>query len=393
VPSKINQCAQSVTKPWCTGEKPQVIRVLLKMTSLTPWIAGPISRRAKATRSALPLLLCGWSPRKEGKWFCTCGNEWNTLDTGSVLPRAPSSVDRNAVPLITFTYDSSFRIKTATDNIGRVVQYTYWPSGALEQVIDANGGTWNYGYDPLNRMTTIEDPRSITYLTNSYTSAGMVYQQLLADQTSYYQFNWTTTSNTQNTVFAYASGSGGPAPYDVVAFHDCTTCNEGFAPLVSQVQVVDPRGYTRQVNFNQNGYPTTDTLALGKPEQETTKYTYYADNLINTVTDQLDRITTYNYDINGNTTSATWSSGTQFVGTQYSITANATYDSVFSDPLTLTDPLGNTTAINYDTYGNATSVIDPLGHQTTFAYNGMGLPTSITDACRIRLNSPTILRT
>jgi YD repeat-containing protein len=242
-------------------------------------------------------------------------------------------------------------------------------------------------------MTTIEDPRSITYLTNSYTSAGMVYQQLLADQTSYYQFNWTTTSNTQNTVFAYASGSGGPAPYDVVAFHDCTTCNEGFAPLVSQVQVVDPRGYTRQVNFNQNGYPTTDTLALGKPEQETTKYTYYADNLINTVTDQLDRITTYNYDINGNTTSATWSSGTQFVGTQYSITANATYDSVFSDPLTLTDPLGNTTAINYDTYGNATSVIDPLGHQTTFAYNGMGLPTSITDACRIRLNSPTILRT
>jgi len=26
--------------------------------------------------------LCGWSPRKEDKWFCTCGNEWNTFDTG-----------------------------------------------------------------------------------------------------------------------------------------------------------------------------------------------------------------------------------------------------------------------------------------------------------------------
>jgi len=22
--------------------------------------------------------LCGWSPRKEDKWFCNCGNEWNT---------------------------------------------------------------------------------------------------------------------------------------------------------------------------------------------------------------------------------------------------------------------------------------------------------------------------
>jgi hypothetical protein len=28
--------------------------------------------------------LCGWSPREEDKWFCTCGNEWNTFDTGGV---------------------------------------------------------------------------------------------------------------------------------------------------------------------------------------------------------------------------------------------------------------------------------------------------------------------
>lgn len=26
--------------------------------------------------------LCGWSPRKEDLWSCTCGNEWNTFDTG-----------------------------------------------------------------------------------------------------------------------------------------------------------------------------------------------------------------------------------------------------------------------------------------------------------------------
>jgi hypothetical protein len=30
--------------------------------------------------------LCGWSPRKEDKWFCTCGYEWNTFDTGGVMP-------------------------------------------------------------------------------------------------------------------------------------------------------------------------------------------------------------------------------------------------------------------------------------------------------------------
>jgi len=30
--------------------------------------------------------LCGWSPRKEDKWFCECDNEWNTFDTGGVCP-------------------------------------------------------------------------------------------------------------------------------------------------------------------------------------------------------------------------------------------------------------------------------------------------------------------
>ena len=30
--------------------------------------------------------LCGWLSRKEDKWFCTCGHEWNTVDTGSLCP-------------------------------------------------------------------------------------------------------------------------------------------------------------------------------------------------------------------------------------------------------------------------------------------------------------------
>jgi len=30
--------------------------------------------------------LCGWSPRKDDLWSCTCGHEWNTFDTGGVCP-------------------------------------------------------------------------------------------------------------------------------------------------------------------------------------------------------------------------------------------------------------------------------------------------------------------
>jgi len=30
--------------------------------------------------------LCGWSPRKEDRWSCNCGFQWNTFDTGGVCP-------------------------------------------------------------------------------------------------------------------------------------------------------------------------------------------------------------------------------------------------------------------------------------------------------------------
>ena len=119
------------------------------------------------------------------------------------------------------------------------------------------------------------------------------------------QFDWTPTANTTNVTFTANNGGSGPAPYDVLNFRSCTTCNEGFVPLMSQVDVIDPRGYTERMVFNQNGYPTSDIKALGKPEQETTTYTYSADNLASTTTDQLGRVTSCAYDVNGNPASIT----------------------------------------------------------------------------------------
>ena len=278
---------------------------------------------------------------------------------------------------IQFTYDSSYRVKKATDNIGRQVVYNYDASGRLQTVTDANSGLWQYGYDSMNRMTTIEDPRQITYLTNVYNSSGSLSQQILADGTSSYQFNWTLTANTTNSTFVVNEPSGGPAPYQVLAFRACTTCNEGYPSLVSQVSITDPRGYTRVVSFNQDGYATSDTLASGTSYAETTNYTYYADNLLQTATDQLGRVSTSAYDANSNPTSRTF---TNLNGITGAINISASYDGIFSQPLSITDPLGNTTLMGYDTYGNALSVTDPLGHQTVFGYNGIGLVNSITDA-------------
>jgi hypothetical protein len=43
--------------------------------------------------------LCGWSPRKEDLWSCTCGHEWNTFDTeASALRACTSGRRRSAFP-------------------------------------------------------------------------------------------------------------------------------------------------------------------------------------------------------------------------------------------------------------------------------------------------------
>ena len=56
--------------------------------------------------------LCGWSPRKEDKWFCECGNEWNTFDTGGSAHRAFTS----GLKLNASRAADGHRIRTGTHN-------------------------------------------------------------------------------------------------------------------------------------------------------------------------------------------------------------------------------------------------------------------------------------
>jgi hypothetical protein len=48
-----------------------------------------LQEEEKPTTSEPPRIrcpLCGWSPRREDKWFCECGHAWNTFDTGGICP-------------------------------------------------------------------------------------------------------------------------------------------------------------------------------------------------------------------------------------------------------------------------------------------------------------------
>jgi RHS repeat-associated protein len=283
---------------------------------------------------------------------------------------------------INLTNDSQGRVTQAQDNIGRTVTYSYDAVGRLSTVTDANGGVTTYAYDDQNRMLTIQDPRNIVYLTNQYDSAGRVIQQTQADNSTYL-FSWTAANAGQTHFFASTGGGGGGGATLVI--NGCwgnsgynrysSACGEGYMPLVAQVNVTDPRGYVRQVVFGQTGYATSDTHALGQPEQQTVTYAYYSDNLLKSVTDPLGFVTSFDYDALGNRTRVT-----RLDGTPGAVTSSFGYAGVFRQLSTITDPLGHSSSFGYDQNGNLTAATDALNHSTTRTYNSNGQVNTISDA-------------
>ncbi|MGB6871088.1 MAG: RHS repeat-associated core domain-containing protein, partial [Acidobacteriaceae bacterium] len=265
---------------------------------------------------------------------------------------------------ITLTDDPQGRIITATDNGGRTVSYTYDTGGRLATVTDVNNGVTTFAYDSNDLMTSITDPRNIEYLQNQYDGNGRIIQQTQADGSTY-KFQWTPSGNASQQWVT----SGLPVDrYNPNGY-------EGYTALISQVVVTDPRGYQRQVQFNNFGMTISDTRALGQPEQETLTSQYYADNLVKSTTDALGRETNYDYDSSGNLTSLTL-----LAGTANAVKYTATYDTTYSHLLSSTDPLNHTTTFKYNGLGDLVSVQDPLQHGQTLTYYDFGRVASVTDA-------------
>jgi len=241
---------------------------------------------------------------------------------------------------IQFTYDGTNRVIQAQDNLGRTTSYTYNADGYLATATDANGGVTSYTYDGGGDMLTITDPRGITYVQNVYNVNDMVTEQIQANAGTYQ--------------FAYQLDSNGN---------------------VTQTNVVDPLNNERIVTFDSDGYMTSDTRAVGKPEVQADTYQRQeGTGLLLSMTDALNRTTNFSYDSMADVTGIT-----QLTQSSNPITTTFSYTSQYYEPSSITDPMGNTTSGTYDSNGNMTSITDPMGNTAQITYSSGGQATSITD--------------
>jgi RHS repeat-associated protein len=266
------------------------------------------------------------------------GNTVTITRTGGVLGNIARITSPNG-RYIEFTYDTSNRITQATDSADRTVTYTYDTAGTLSTVTDVKGGVTEYTYDAAHRLLTAENARNIVYLENEYDTAGRVVRQTQADDGEY-EFGYTL------------NGSG----------------------QITQTDITNPRGFVRRVVFNTARYPTSDTRALGQAvEQVTVKARLSGSQMLDTVTDELGRVTAFQYDSNGNVTSIE-----RLFGTTDVVTRSFAFDTMYNELTSYTDPLNHTMSMGYSA-GRPQSITTPLSNQWTFGTNAAGQIVSITN--------------
>jgi RHS repeat-associated protein len=262
------------------------------------------------------------------------GNTTTLSYSGANLTRVTDAVGRS----IALDYDGSGRVTAATDPLGRVWRYTYegTPGVAggpgLTTVTEPLGRVWRYAYVTGGRLASVTDPRGNAVKRLTYDDAGRVIRQQFAD--------------------------GGVETY-------AYTLSGG---LVTSVTVTDPLARKTTLRFNAAGYVVSSTDQLG---QESSYARDLTTNLATSASGPCGCAEeTRKYDSRGNTVEVTDRIGR---------TQRREYLPNFSLPTKLTDELGHTTALAYDSRGNVTTITDPRGQTTVATFDAYGQLTAFTD--------------
>ena len=218
-----------------------------------------------------------------------------------------------------------------------------------------------YDRDPSTGITTVENLDGVTllgktqYVPTTY-DGHFKNLRFYTDATNYEEWTHTYDTNERDLLEVLSPISSSPyVEYTYTAEARLATARLGNLTTDPTYTWTYPAGEL---------YPTSKTMPTGEvtqyaydandrvssviaPEHSGTlgvRYTYDADGNVATITDPLNKVTTFVTDGFGNLTS-------------------------------ITDPLTNVTTMEYDDFGRRTKVTDPNNHSTQYVYSGSGCGT------------------
>ena len=275
-------------------------------------------------------------------------------------------------------YDpKGYKLLKITDPIGYTVEYTYNVRNQIIQKKDKDGDLFFYEYNGAGKPIRVKDGTGQVILNLSNPNNWAIdYRTLFLETKRRYIPSETTKTDGCGNVWKYNYNKYGYLT-EVIAPDGCTT-NYTYDPVTLNVATeTDANGNTTSYEYDALGNRIKLILPDETPGDPTDNptWTYTYDPVFSQMTSMTDPngvITEYEYDANGNRIKETADVG------GLNFTREWTYDAD-GNVLTEKDRNGNVTEYEYDAVGNLITITDPLNCVTTMTYDAVGNLISRTD--------------
>ena len=260
-----------------------------------------------------------------------------------------------------------YKLQKITDTVGRDIDFIYNSNGRLEKITDFTSREIIYGYDSNDNLASVQDPMGNTMYYTYYADHNL---ETIKDKKD--QIYLVNQYNTSDKVISQTYGGY------------TTTIDYDEENLITTV--IDRRGYTSISTFDESGNPIqkevfTNNVRAGDPLSYLTQTEYNPDNEVRKITYPKGNSINKEYDAKGNVLKITRSPVTG--SSDPDIVTEFTYDPVFNFIKTIKDPLQRVTTYDYDNDGNIITItypeVDSQIPEVTFTYNQYGQLETKTD--------------
>ncbi|MBQ7888382.1 MAG: AHH domain-containing protein [Erysipelotrichaceae bacterium] len=224
--------------------------------------------------------------------YNTLNQIWKTYDKNNrytVYSYYPGNLVKSVLGWDTgtiYTYDSLYRLDTATDLRNNSTSYDYDSLGRLSSVTNALNQVASYTYDGENQLETMTQPNG-TVTTHEYDSHGNIVQTTVSNATTS-RFSITQYDSRGN-VIKEVNGAGNVTLYEYDGNNQLTKKSVALSVDAAPVIIAE---------YTYDAYGNVLTEKDGKGN--TTTHVYTESEFKKQTTDPEDNVTTYTYDKAGN---------------------------------------------------------------------------------------------